>query len=109
VAAELLRAQDGVAAEGDDDAGGARRHAGRVAAPSARHMPRWLRQSANRGMTFSPTISMARMIWAWVVWPIWSMKIIWSIPVAARRSTCGHTVAALPPMAIPLARRSSFE
>src|SRR5439155_11919232 len=44
-------------------------------------------QSAKRGMTFSPTISMERMIWSWVVWPIWNMKIIWSMPVAAQRST----------------------
>ena len=33
-------------------------------------------QSAKRGMTFSPTISMERMIWSCVVWPIWNMKII---------------------------------
>src|SRR5216683_7308807 len=39
-------------------------------------------QSAKRGMTFSPTISMERMIWSCVVWPIWNMKIIWSMPVA---------------------------
>jgi hypothetical protein len=32
--------------------------------------------SPNRGITFSPTISIERMIWSCVVRPIWNMKII---------------------------------